>query len=129
MDITLGPFKNAAAVTVTKLDPLVKAMHDQAFDTATKKKFDPKEPPDGKPAPSGFTISGKIKSVTKDGHKTQVTAGFDVWIDGTFANAPVTVPPGNGEGAPTEDIVAALTENAITKILALIKAGSIRKAR
>ncbi len=73
MDIFLGPWTAEMSVEESLRKPLAAAMGDEAFNTVknapdfTPKLADPKKPDSG-----GFTISGKVKNVLKQGGKTHV---------------------------------------------------------
>src|SRR6266516_4756022 len=87
MDVTLGPWTAEKGIDQKQSKPLVEAMGDEAWNTAKKSRDFTPIKADGKPAASGFTISGKLTAVSKSGGSTQVVAKFTVWVDGTFSNA------------------------------------------
>jgi hypothetical protein len=132
MDITLGPWTVDLSMDQTQGQPIADAMGAQAFDTvkATNGFTPQKVGADGKPAASGFTISGKLTMLAKEPNGMHVQVKFTILVDGTFPNvAPV---PGDAWAvAPNTpiDAVQAVTEARIGKILGLIKSGQIKKAR
>ena len=70
MDVTLGPWTVAKGVD-KEYQSLADVMGDEARKTADKTAgFTPRAAENGKPAASGFTISGKITTVLKKGHST-----------------------------------------------------------
>src|SRR5579871_1788823 len=91
MDITLGPWTAAKTINEKQRKPLADAMGDEAWNTAKKKDgFTPKQAEGGTPAKTGFTISGQVVQVGKQGSGIQVKLMFTLWADGTFSNiAPV----------------------------------------
>jgi hypothetical protein len=129
MDITLGPWR--AEMSVDKqYQPLAEAMAKPAWETVKNTPgFEPKEAVKGEAAKTGFTISGKLTNVIKDGNGLRVFATFTILLDGTFVN----VQPVKGDaiaiGEPPVNALIAVTEDRITKILKLIKAGSVKKAK
>jgi hypothetical protein len=129
MDITLGGWTVDLSVDQKQGKPLAEAMGDEASKTVKDAPgFTPKEAVQGKPAKSGFTISGKLTKIGKDKDGIHVQATFTVWIDGTFANlAPVVGDAWAKDGATPEEALRAVTEARITKILGLIKAGRVAK--
>ncbi len=132
MDITLGPWTVDLSIDKTKGQPIADAAGDEAF-TAVKGTagFTPqKVGTDGKPAPSGFTISGKLTKLAKEPNGMHVQVTFTVLIDGSFPNIMPVVGDAWAEGSNTPiDAVQALVDAKIAKILALIKSGQIKKAR
>jgi hypothetical protein len=131
MDITLGPWTVDLSVDQTQGQPIADAMGAQAFGTVKATTgFSPVNAVKGKPAASGFTISGKLTLLKQEPNGMHVQVKFTVLVDGTFPNvAPV---PGDAWAiAPNTpiDAVQAVTEARIGKILGLIKSGQIKKAR
>jgi hypothetical protein len=131
MDITLGPWTVDLSVDQTQGQPIADAMGVQAFTTVKATTgFTPVNAVKGKPAASGFTISGKLTLLQKEPNGMHVQVKFTVLVDGSFPNiAPV---PGDAWAvAPNTpiDAVQAVTEARIGKILGLIKSGQIKKAR
>ena len=127
MDVTLGPWKVAKGVE-KEYQPLAEAMGDEARKTAGKTAgFTPKAA-DGKPAASGFTISGTITTVLKKGRSFHIRSVFTVWVDGTFSNVKELAGDGSADSSPAEDAVRAITESRVTKLLVAIKGGQVRKA-
>jgi hypothetical protein len=128
VDVTLGPWKVAKGVE-KEYKPLAEAMADEARKTANKPAgFTPKDAENGKPAASGFTVSGTITTVLKKGHSIHIRSLFTVWVDGTFSNVKELAGDGSADGSPAEDAVRAITENRVTKLLVAIKSGQVRKA-
>ncbi len=128
MDVTLGPWKVAKGVD-KEYQPLAEAMGDEARKTAEKTAgFTPKAAENGKPAASGFTISGTITTVLKKGRSFHIRSVFTVWVDGTFSNVKELAGDGSADSTPAEDAVRAITESRITKILVAIKSGQVKKA-
>ncbi|HLV85727.1 MAG TPA: hypothetical protein VKV39_02045 [Candidatus Sulfotelmatobacter sp.] len=131
MDITLGPWTAAKTINEKQRKPLADAMGDEAWNTAKKKDgFTPKQAEGGTPAKTGFTISGQVVQVGKQGSGIQVKLMFTLWADGTFSNiAPV---PGQAvaEGSMgAEDALRAVTEAKVNQLLDAIKSGRATKAR
>ncbi|MGB6944782.1 MAG: hypothetical protein WBE37_20460 [Bryobacteraceae bacterium] len=130
MDITLGPWTVDMSIGNTTGKPIADAMGAEAFDVVNKTAgFTPQNAVNGKPASSGFTISGKLNKLAKEPNGMHVQVTFTILIDGTFAN----VAPVLGDAwavAPNTpiDAVQAVTDARIAKILTLIKSGQIKKA-
>ena len=131
MDITLGPWTADMSVEERQRKPLAEAMGDEAWKTVKNTAgFAPKAAPQGKPAPSGFTISGKLTNVVKNGNTIHVMSTFTLWVDGTFSNvAPVKGDGYAKDGATPEDALRAITESRVKKLLEVIKSGGAGKAR
>jgi hypothetical protein len=128
VDVTLGPWTVAKGVD-KEYKALAAAMGDEAMKTASKTAgFTPKEAENGKPAASGFTISGTITTVLKKGRTIHIRSLFTVWVDGTFSNVKELAGDGSADSAPAEDAVRAITENRITRLLLAIKSAQVRKA-
>jgi len=73
MDITLGPWTASKTSNQKQLQPLAEAMGDEAWNTVKKKTdFTPKKADGGAPAKSGFTITGQVLQVAKQGIDLQV---------------------------------------------------------
>lgn len=131
MDVTLGPWTAAKTINEKQRQPLADAMGDEAWNTVKNKDgFTPKQADGGTPAKSGFTISGQVLQVAKQGINLQVKLMFTLWADGTFSNvAPV---PGQAiaqGSASAEDALRAITESKINQLLEAIKSGRAAKAR
>jgi|GEM_PF-6372955 len=126
MDVTLGPW--TAAHPENKA--LAEAMGDEAWKTVQKADgFTPKEAPKGNSPVKGYSVSGRVLSVTKQGSSTHVSVAFTIWVDGTMSNVPPVPGAGFAEGGSTaEDVVRAITEARIEKILATLKTGRVVKA-
>ncbi len=126
MDVTLGPWTASHAEN----KPLAEAMGDEAWKTVEKTAgFTPEEAPKGKPATTGYTISGRLTSVVKQGNSTQIFSAFTIWVDGTISNVPPIQGTGFAEGSSTaEDALRAITESRVKKILETIKTGRVVKA-
>ena len=126
MDVTLGPWTAAHVENKS----LAEAMGDEAWKTVAKAAgFTPKEAPKGKSAVKGYSISGKVNSVVKQGNSVQVLSTFTIWVDGTLSNVAPIQGAGSAEGSNTaEDAMRGITENRITMILEKLKTGNIRKA-
>ena len=126
MDVTLGPWTAAHAEN----KPLAEAMGDEAWKTVDKTVgFTPKEAPKGKSVTMGYTISGRLTSVVKQGNSLQILSAFTIWVDGTVSNVPPIQGTGSAEGSSTaEDAVRAITESRVKKILETIKTGRVVKA-
>ena len=89
MDINLGPWTAAKTIDAKQRQPLADAMGDEAWNTVKKREkdgFTPVKVEGATPAPSGFTISGQVVQVTKQGTDTKVKLAFTLWVDGTFSN-------------------------------------------
>ena len=92
MDIALGPWTAAKTIDAKWRQPLADAMGDEAWNTVKKKDgFTPIKVEGATPAQSGFTISGQVVQVTKQGTDLKVKATFTLWVDGTFSN--IVSPP------------------------------------
>jgi hypothetical protein len=130
MDITLGPWTAAKTIDAKQRQPLAEAMGDEAWNTAKKKDgFTPKKADGGTPAKSGFTISGQVVQVAKQGINLQVKLMFTLWADGTFSNvAPVPGQAAAQGGASAEDALRAITESKVNQLLEAIKSGQAGKA-
>ena len=129
MDVTLGPWTAEKSVDPKQGKPLAEAMGDEARDTAKTAGFTPQEAPQGNPAKSGFTISGKVMKVSKEGNSTKVKLMFTLWADGTFSNVAPLAGDGEAQGsASAEDAVRAITESRVNRLLEAIKSGRAAKA-
>ncbi len=129
MDVTLGPWKAALSVD-KKYWPLAEAMGKQAWKTVEDSGSVPKEAVKGQAATTGFTISGELTNVVKDGNGMRVFATFTILLDNTFTNVqPVKGDALADHGAQPVEALLAVTENRITKILGLIKDGLVKKVR
>jgi hypothetical protein len=130
MDITLGPWTAAKTIDAKQRQPLAEAMGDEAWNTAKKKDgFTPKKADGGTPAKSGFTISGQVVQVAKQGINLQVKLMFTLWADGTFSNvAPLPGQAAAQGGASAEDALRAITESKVNQLLEAIKSGQAGKA-
>jgi hypothetical protein len=130
MDITLGPWTAAKTINQKQRQPLAEAMGDEAWNTVKKKGgFTPKQADGGTPAKSGFTISGQVLQVAKQGIDLQVKLMFTLWADGTFSNvAPLPGQATAQRGASAEDALRAITESKVNQLLEAIKSGQAGKA-
>ena len=126
MDITLGPWTAEHAAD----KPLAEAMGDEAWKTVEKSSdWTPQKAVNGKAGKKGYTVSGRLTSVVKEGSKTQIFSAFTILVDGALSN----VPPIQGTGfaqAPNtaEDALRAITESRVNKILGTLKTGRVVKA-
>ena len=133
MDVTLGPWTAEMSVEENDRKPLTQAMADAAMGKAKATAgITPKEASLGKPAAKGFTISGKVTHIVKEGGSVTARAVFTLWIDGTFSN----VQPLKGEATASgmgsrtaEEALRAVTESRVKTLLDAIKAGRASKAR
>jgi hypothetical protein len=130
MDITLGPWTAAKTIDQKKRQPLADAMGDEAWNTVKKKgDFTPKQADGGTPAKTGFTISGQVVQVAKQGIDLQVKLMFTLWADGTFSNVAPLPGQATAQGsASAEDALRAITENKVNQLLDAIKSGRAGKA-
>jgi hypothetical protein len=105
-------------------------MGDEAWNTVKKKDgFTPVKALGGTPAKSGFTISGQVLQVAKQGADLQVKLMFTLWADGTFSNvAPLPGQAAAQMGASAEDALRAVTEAKVNQLLDAIKSGRAGKA-
>jgi len=105
-------------------------MGDEAWNTVKKKDgFTPIKVEGVTPAKSGFTISGQVVQVAKQGIKLQVKLMFTLWADGTFSNVAPLPGQGAAEGsASAEDVLRAITESKVNQLLEAIKSGQVAKA-
>src|ERR1700691_4379773 len=93
MDIHFGPWNDAKTIAAKLRQTLPDAMGDEAWNTVKKKDaFTPIKVQGAAPAQSGFTISGQVIQVTKQGTDLKVKATFTLWVDDSFSN--IVVPPG-----------------------------------
>ena len=77
MDINLGPWTAAKTLDAKQRQTLPDAMGDEAWNTVKKKDgFTPIKVEGVTPAKSGFTISGQVVQVAKQGIKLQVKLMF-----------------------------------------------------
>jgi hypothetical protein len=130
MDIALGPWTSAKTIDAKLRQPLADAMGDEAWNTVKKKDgFTPIKVEGVTPAKSGFTISGQVVQVAKQGIKLQVKLMFTLWADGTFSNVAPLPGQGAAEGsASAEDVLRAITESKVNQLLEAIKSGQVAKA-
>jgi hypothetical protein len=130
MDITLGPWTAAKTINQKQGQLLAEAMGDEALNTVKKKGgFTPKQADGGTPAKSGFTISGQVVQVAKQGIDLQVKSMFTLWADGTFSNvAPLSGQAAAQGGASAEDALRAITESKVNQLLEAINSGRAGKA-
>jgi len=131
VDITLGPWTAEMSIAEAERKPLAAAMGSEALSTVRKTAgFTAKEAVMGKPAKTGFTISGKLTNVVKQGGSIQVKATFTLWADGTFSNvAPLAGDGTASGGASAEDVVRAITEGKVKQLLDAVRSGRAKKAR
>lgn len=131
MDINLGPWTSAKTIDAKQRQTLADAMGDEAWKTAKKKDgFTPVKVEGSTPAKSGFTISGQVVQVTKQGTDLKVKVAFTLWADGTFSNVAPVQGQATAQGSMgAEDAVRAVTEDSVDKLLGAIKSGSAGKAR
>jgi hypothetical protein len=131
MDVTLGPWTAEQSVEEKDRKPLIDAMADAARNAVrVATGFTGKDATLGKPAKTGFTISGKITHVVREGGSVTVRATFTLWVDSTFSN----VAPLKGEATASgsmgaADAVQAFTEARVKKLLDAIRSGQAKKAR
>ena len=130
MDITLGPWTAAKTIDQKQRQPLADAMGDEAWNTVKKKDgFTPVQALGGTPAKSGFTISGQVVQVAKQGINLQVKLMFTLWADGTFSNVAPLPGQAIAQGsASAEDALRAITESKVNQLLEAIKSGAAAKA-
>jgi len=131
MDITLGPWTAAKTINDKQRQALADAMGDEAWNTVKKKDgFTPRKAEGGTPAKSGFTISGQVVQVAKQGIDLQVKLMFTLWADGTFSNIAPLPGQGSAQGSSSaEDALRAITESKVNQLLEAIKSGRAAKAR
>jgi hypothetical protein len=129
MDITLGPWTVDMSIDKTKGQPIADAMGAESFDTVKKTAgFTPVNAVNGKPAPSGFTISGKLTKLAKEPNGMHVQGTFTVQLDATFVNIGPVVGNAWAQGSMTAiDAIQGVADDRIAKILSLIKAGQVKK--
>lgn len=129
MDINLGPWTAAKTLDAKQRQTLPDAMGDEAWNTVKKKDgFTPVKVEGATPAQSGFTISGQVVQVTKQGTDTKVKLAFTLWVDGTFSN--IVSPPGEATAQGSmgaADAVRAITESKVNQLLDAIKSGRAAK--
>jgi hypothetical protein len=129
VDLALGPWTAAKTVEEKQRKLLAEAMGDEAWRLVKRSADFTPVKAEGKPAAKGFTISGDIVKVVKQGHEVQVVAKYTLWVDGTFPN----IAPVEGRASATgsmgaEDALRAVTENRVKMLLDVIKSGRIQKA-
>jgi len=131
MDITLGPWTAAKTINDKQRQALADAMGDEAWNTVKKKDgFTPRKAEGGTSAKSGFTISGQVVQVAKQGIDLQVKLMFTLWADGTFSNIAPLPGQGSAQGSSSaEDALRAITESKVNQLLEAIKSGRAAKAR
>ena len=131
MDVTLGPWTAAMSVPQAMHKSLTDAMGDEAKSVVQNAPgFTPQQAPQGKPAKKGFTISGKVMSVTKQTGTTTVGATFTLWADGTFSNVAPLTGSASAQGSNTaEDALRGIVDLYIPKFLRAIQSGQAAKAR
>ncbi len=129
MDITLGPWTVDMSIGNATGKPIADAMGAEAFDTVKGTAgFTPQNAVNGKPAASGFTISGKLTKLAKEPNGMHVQGTFTIQLDATFVNIMPVVGDAWAQGSMTPiDAVQALTDAKIAKILTLIKSGQVKK--
>jgi hypothetical protein len=129
MDITLGPWTVDLSIDKTKGQPIADAMGVEAFATVKGTAgFTPQNAVNGKPAPSGFTISGKLTKLAKEPNGMHVQGTFTIQLDATFVNTMPVVGDAWAQGSMTPiDAVQAVTDDRIAKILGMIKKNQIKK--
>ncbi len=127
MEVSLGPW--TAAHPENK--PLAEAMGDEAWKAVEKAAgFTPKKAPQGNNGAKGYTVSGRITNIAKQGNTVQVFSAFTILVDGSLSNVPPIQGNGSAEGSSSaEDAVRAITENRIKKILDTLKTGRVAKAK
>jgi hypothetical protein len=129
IEVHLGPWTAAKTVPATHRITLPKIMGDEAVRTVQNTAGVTGKEVKGKPAAKGITISGKVTGITTKSGATQVTAQFNVWVDGTFGNVGVVEGKATASGGSTaEDALRAVTESRIRGLLEVIKAGRVLKA-
>ena len=132
MDIWLGPWTVDMSIDKTTGQPIADAMGAEAFDTVKNTNgFTPqKVGSDGKPAPSGFTITGKLTVLAKEPNGMHVQGQFTLLGDGTFVNIGLAVGNAWAQAPNTPiDAIQAVADAQIAKILGLIKTGKVKKVR
>ncbi len=130
MDITLGPWTAAKTINQKQRQPLAETMGDEAWNTVKKKGgFTPKKADGGTPAKTGFTISGQVLQIAKQGIDLQVKLMFTLWVDGTFSNVAPLPGQAIAQGsAGAEDALRAITESKVNQLLEAITSGRAGKA-
>jgi len=129
MDITLGPWTAAKTIDAKQGKLLADAMGAQALDSAKKKGFTPTENAGATPATSGFTITGQVMQVMKQGTGTVVKLMFTLWADGTFSNVAPLPGQATADGSMgAKDAVEAITEAKINQLLDALASGRAGKA-
>ena len=129
MDVTLGPWILAKGVD-KEYKPLAAVMGDEAWKTVSDTSgFTPKEAVKGEPAAKGYTISGRITTVLKEGNTVHIRSVFTVQVDGSFSTLKEVAGDGSVEGVPPEDALRPITKTRVSNILVAIKAGRVKKVR
>jgi hypothetical protein len=127
--VTLGPWILAKGVD-KEYKPLAAVMGDEAWKTVSDTAgFSPKEAEKGKPAAKGYTISGRITTVLKEGNTVHIRSVFTVQVDGSFSTMKEVVGDGSAEGVPPEDALRPITKTRVSNILVAIKSGRVKKVR
>jgi hypothetical protein len=104
-------------------------MGDEAWNTVKRTGgFTPLKPPQEKPSNDGYTISGVLAAIAKKPGSVQVTARFNIWVDGAMSTVSTFEGKATANGSMTaEDALRAVTESRVKMALDAIKAGRVKK--
>jgi hypothetical protein len=130
VELTLGPWTAEKTVEEKQRKVLADAMAEEAWRLVKKSSDFTPVKADGRPAKTGYTISGNLTNVAKKGNEVQVVAKYTLWVDGTFPNiAPVEGRASASGSMGAEDALRAVTEHRVKMLLDAIKSGRVQKAR
>ena len=129
MDVTLGPWTGEMSVAETQRKPLAEAMGDEAWNTVKKRPAHAQGSAARQARRAASPSRANSTNVLKEGDSIHVMSKFTLWVDGTFSN----VAPLDGEGfaqdgATAEDVLRAITESRVKKLLDAVKSGRATKA-
>lgn len=127
MDVTLGPWTAEKNISAELSKALTAAMGDEAKRTVKRTEgFAPREAAVGETKSPGFSITGRLMTLTQKGRTSQVMARFNVWVDGFMSNVATVEGRASAEGGMTaEDALRAVTESRVKGLLAAIQAGRV----
>jgi len=127
MEITLGPWTAGKNIGADLSKPLTAAMADEAKRVVKRTEgFTPREPAAGETKSPGFNIIGRLIAVVQKGRTNQVTARFNVNVDGFMSNVATVEGKATADGGMTaEDALRAVVESRVKGLLDAIKAGRV----
>ncbi|MBL8173948.1 MAG: hypothetical protein JNK48_04720 [Bryobacterales bacterium] len=127
MEITLGPWTAEKNIRQDVSKPLLDAMADEAMRMVKRTEgFNGRVPPPGETKAPGFNIIGRLISIAEKSGSSQVTARFNVNVDGFMSNMATLEGKATASGGMTaEDALRAVVETRVQTILKAIQAGRI----